>query len=158
MKSIREQFNNRYIVFIPISIITLISYKQIKKYIDNKTKTFLINKVNDKDVQISIRNSIIKISENIKNDTDIHNHLIHLINKTIVENDVLKQKILDKLVTIIKSEEIEKATNELLNKTIKIQLQDDKNIKLLSSTLYNVLSITVARILLTTKNHLMFWQ
>ena len=158
MKSIKELFNNRYIVFIPISLITLVSCKQLKRYINNKTKTIIIDKVNDTDIQDTIHKSVIKISENIKNDTDIHNHLIHLINKTIIENDILKQKILDKLVEIIKSEEIEKATNELLNKTIYIQLQDDKNIKLLSSTFYNVLTITMARILLTTKNHLMFWR
>lgn len=158
MKSIKDLFNNRYVVFIPIPIISLIYWKHIKRYINDKTKTVIIQKVNDKDIQKHIYNSLVNMSANIKNDPNIHSHLIHLINTTIIDNDILKQKILDKLVEIIKSDEIKKATNELLYNTIHTQLENDKTIKLLSSTFNNILYISVARILLTTKNHLMFWK
>lgn len=149
---------NKYTLIIPISIATIITYNKIKKYIYDETQNIIIEKVNDDDIHKQIHNNLVKIIANIKDDPIIHSHITHLINTSILENDELKNKLIVKLKDIIKSDDIQVSINELINKTIDNQLKDEKNIILLSSTFYNVLSIMSAKILLTTKNYIMFWN
>lgn len=149
---------NKYTLIIPISIATIITYNKIKKYIYDETQNIIIEKVNNDDIHKQIHNNLVTIIANIKDDPIIHRYVTQLINTLILENDELKDKIIAKLIAIIKSDEIQTSINELINKTIDNQLKDKKNIILLSSTFYNVLSIMTAKMLLTTKNYIMFWN
>lgn len=142
---------DKKLLLIPISFISIYT---IKQYINRKITEIIIHKINDETIHQNIHNVLLKISKQISNDPKIHKCIIDMIDNSLIKNDI----IVDKLIDMIKSNKIKTSLNELIYTTINTQLQDDKNIKLLSSTFYNILYITVAQIILSTKTHIMFWK
>jgi hypothetical protein len=50
------------------------------------------------------------------------------------------------------------AIDDLINTTISFQLKNEKNIVLITSTIHNIMYYMTTKMLLSTKNYMMFWN